>query len=155
MKKLGIPTKLRDFLKYCGCNVDNYTKDDRKKKDVILKDLARKIEVKSKTVADLTGTSMILRERSFTQQENFDKDDDDDPRGSCNKDTEGLVTMNCYSRGHQVFVTGGGMIRFWGPLFRSESPTQVTIYIVKYLGLVVVVIESAMWGLIYLLYGRP
>jgi hypothetical protein len=26
LEAMGVPTGLRDFLTYCGCNVDNYTK---------------------------------------------------------------------------------------------------------------------------------
>lgn len=99
MKKLGVPTNLRDFLKYCGCNINVYTKQDRAKKEEVLRKLATNITVKSDDVGEVTGTSMILRAKNFAHQENFEKDNDDDPRGDCNKDTEGIVTMNTYSRG--------------------------------------------------------
>ena len=45
---------------------------------------------------------------------------------------QGLVTMNTYSRGHVFFVQPCGFIRFWAPLYRSESPTQVSLCIIKY-----------------------
>ena len=46
----------------------------------------------------------LFSEKTF--QENIDRVGDNDPRGHCNKDTEGIVTLNTYSRGHQVFVSG-------------------------------------------------
>ena len=33
---------------------------------------------------------MILRARKFSVEQNFDRVDDSDPRGHCNKDTEGV-----------------------------------------------------------------
>ena len=106
MKQLGVPTKLKEFLRYCGCDPKTYDKVDRQKKEAVLRDLSKKIKVKSASIADVTGTSMILRARNFSVQENFDRENDNDPRGNCNKDTEGIITLNTYSRGHQVFVSG-------------------------------------------------
>ena len=54
---------------------------------------------------------------------------------TCNKDTTGLVTMKTYSRGHLFYVTSRGIIRFWSPLYRSESTSQVAIPTIKYLEL--------------------
>ena len=66
----------------------NYTKDDRRKKEAVLKDLSKQINVQSASVAEVTGTAMILRARNFSVQANFDRVEDNDPRGHCNKDTE-------------------------------------------------------------------
>ena len=111
MSRLGVPNKLRDFLEYCGCDTEHFTKSDRAKKEAVLTKLSRQFNVTSRSVAEVTGTEMILRERKFSRKENFDKVGDGDP--DCNKDTEGVVTMNCYSRGHVFFVHGGGIIRYW------------------------------------------
>ena len=46
--------------------------------------------------------------------------------------TTGLVTMNTFSRGHLFFVTSGGIIRYWAPVYRSES---IAIHTIKYLEL--------------------
>ena len=35
--------------------------------------------------------------------------------------------MKTYSRGHLFYVTSRGIIRFWSPLYRSESTSQVAI----------------------------
>jgi len=43
--------------------------------------------------------------------------------------------MNTFSRGHLFFVTSGGIIRYWAPLYRSESTSQVAIHTIKYLEL--------------------
>ena len=43
--------------------------------------------------------------------------------------------MNTYSRGHLFFVTSGGIIRYWSPLYRSETTSQVSIPTIKYLEL--------------------
>jgi len=59
----------------------------------------------------------------------------DQEETNCNKDTTGLVTMNTYSRGHLFYVTSRGIIRFWSPLYRSESTSQVAIPTIKYLEL--------------------
>ena len=43
--------------------------------------------------------------------------------------------MNTYSRGHLFFVTSSGIIRYWNPLYKSESTSQVAIHTIKYLEL--------------------
>ena len=53
----------------------------------------------------------------------------------CNKDTTGLVTMNTFSRGHLFFVSSGGIIRYYSPLYKSEGTAQVSIHTIKYLEL--------------------
>ena len=56
---------------------------------------------------------------------------------NCNKDTTGLVTLHTYSRGHLFFVSSSGIIRFWSPLYKSESTSQVAIQTINYLDLYV------------------
>ena len=131
MRRLGVPTKLKDFLRYCGCDTKHYTKPDRRKKEEVLKALSKKIKVKSASLADITGTTMILRARNFSHLDNFELEEDSDPRGHCNKDTEGIVTMNTYSRGHQFFVSGKYQFHFTStPLqlatFRPQITTSTT-----------------------------
>ncbi len=36
----------------------------------------------------------------------------------CNKDTGGLKTLHCWSRGLFFVVSGGGHIDYWQPLYR-------------------------------------
>ena len=40
-----------------------------------------------------------------------------------------------YSRGHLFYVSSGGIIRYWSPLYKSEGTAQVAIHTIKYLGL--------------------
>ena len=49
--------------------------------------------------------------------------------------TTGQVTMNTFSRGHLFFVSSGGIIRYWQPLYKSEGTAQVSIHTIKYLEL--------------------
>ena len=129
----GIPIDLRGFLMYAGCNVNSYTQEDRVKKTKLLDFIATKITILSKSIPEVTGTDRILRSRAMQNVSNFEFDDQDNTK--CNKDTTGLVTMNTYSRGHLFFVTSGGFIRYWSPLYRSESTSQVAIPTIKYLEL--------------------
>ena len=46
----GIPTGLREFLRYSGCDVDNYTTEDRNKKMAVLETIASKIRISSKVI---------------------------------------------------------------------------------------------------------
>ena len=91
-------------MKYVGCNVDAYTISDRKKKNDFLEKISEKIKVTSETVGEATGTDRILRS----------------------------TAMNVHSRGHLFFVTSGGIIRYWSPLYKSESTSQVAIPTIKY-----------------------
>ena len=56
-------------------------------------------------------------------------------RTTCNKDTTGLVTLNTFSRGHMFYVSSGGIIRYYSPLYKSEGTAQVSIHTIKYLEL--------------------
>lgn len=117
-------------MKYAGCNVDAYTISDRKKKNDFLEKISEKIKVTSETVGEATGTDRILRSTAMKDSSSFEKNLDTDK--DCNKDTTGLVTMNVHSRGHLFFVTSGGIIRYWSPLYKSESTSQVAIPTIKY-----------------------
>ena len=130
---LGIPIKLKEFFKYAGCNVSSNTKEDRKKKDDVLRSISKQITIGSQTVASVTGTDRILRSSSMQQKESFELIQDRDM--NCNKDTTGLVTLHTYSRGHLFFVSSSGIIRFWSPLYKSESTSQVAIQTINYLDL--------------------
>ena len=50
------------FLQLCyGASFPNISIEDRKKKNVVLNDLAKGITMGSDSIADVTGTSRILR----------------------------------------------------------------------------------------------
>ena len=77
-----------------------------------------------------------------------------DEQSHCNKDTEGLVTLNTYSRGHLFFVHPGGIICYWAPLYRSEDPTQVSIPTIKFCSLIIKICTVAMISTIFLFYDN-
>ena len=104
------------------------------KKANLLEIFSKKIHIKSKTIPEVTETDRILRSKAMKSANNFELNQDQEET-NCNKDTTGLVTMNTYSRGHLFYVTSGGIIRFWSPLYRSESTSQVAIPTIKYLEL--------------------
>ena len=105
------------------------------KKDVVLKSISKQITIGSQTVAAVTGTDRILRSSTMQNKESFELIKDREI--NCNKDTTGLVTFHTYSRGHLFFVSSSGIIRFWSPLYKSESTSQVAIQTINYLDLYV------------------
>ena len=50
----------------------------------------------------------------------------------CNKDTGSLTQLRGHSRGILPMITGGGHIAAWCHLFKSESPSQVAIFIIAF-----------------------
>ena len=89
------------FLEYCGCNLENFTKEERNKKKKVLQDICDNMSVKSESIGQQTGTSMILRSQIVTESDAFSIPTDGDK--TCSKDLTGLVTKNDYSRGHVFF----------------------------------------------------
>ena len=55
----GIPTELRQFIKYCGADPNRYTKEEKKKVDAKLLELCDG-ERESENVTTVQGTSMVL-----------------------------------------------------------------------------------------------
>ncbi|CAB3993608.1 Hypothetical predicted protein [Paramuricea clavata] len=51
----------------------------------------------------------------------------------CNKDTGGKTTLHSWSRGSMWIVTAGGIIEYFQPLYRSESPTQAFLIFMSWL----------------------
>ena len=79
---------MREFLKTAGCNPDNYTREDRKKKESLLLEISKKLQIKSESVGQVTGNDRILRSKAVKVQANFSRLEDNG--GWCNKDTEVL-----------------------------------------------------------------
>ena len=48
-----------------------------------------------------------------------------------------FILFNNFLRGHLFFVTSGGFIRYWAPLYKSEGTAQVSVHTIKYLELYV------------------
>ena len=78
-------------------------------------------------------SNFSFRSHALKEPESFTNTGD--AQEQCNKDVEGLVTMNAFSRGHLFYVSSGGFIKYWAPLYNSESPTQVAVTTIKYCAL--------------------
>ena len=63
-----------------------------------------------------TGTTDFL-----TTNPGFLNDDSLENELLCNKDTGGLKSLQCWSRGMFFVVSGGGHIEYWQPLYRYVS----------------------------------
>ena len=101
VSNLGYPTQINYFLEYCGRILENFTKEERNKKKKVLQDICDNKFVKSESIGQQTGTSMILRSQIVTESNAFSIPTDGDITYS--KDLTGLVTKNDYSRGHVFF----------------------------------------------------
>ena len=52
---------------------------------------------------------------------------------ACNKDTGSKARLQSWTRGYQVTVTGGGIIRQCRPLYTAEGPMQVWLLMLSFL----------------------
>ena len=121
--KLGIPAKLSDFLTYCGANPQSYNIEGKSKVASVLKKMADTAG-KSCTIDDTQNTSYLLRNRTIANQTNLSADESIEP--GCNKDL-GEKSAHKLTRSHGIFagIAGGGIIRNWAPLYKSEGTPQV------------------------------
>ena len=158
-KKLGKPTLLNDFIKHCGVDPDALTKDGKGKMSAVLAAMAKNaIQLEKESTfdnSDSQGTNYLLRNRNISKPENFKVDANKEE--DCRKDTgEKVVQKRTLSRGVFCFVSGGGIIRSWSPLYKSEGPTQVallmTSFLETYLGLVIPNPED--WAKFFLSYNN-
>ena len=69
-------------------------------------------------------------------------------------DTEGKSTLNCYSRGHLFYVQPTGIIRYWQPLYKSESTSQVAVTTIKFCVLFVKTLYITVLSSIFLFYDN-
>ena len=86
---------------------------------------------------DAQGTRYLLRDKKISNTTNFTRNKTSEE--DCRKDTgDKTVHKLSRSRGVLMTVSGGGIIRSWNDLFKSEGPTQVallmTSFLQKYLG---------------------
>ena len=61
---------------------------------------------------------------------------------------------NSISSEHLMFVHPSGIIRYWAPLFRSESPSQVSLIIIKYLALFIYIYKTVILSTFFLFYDN-
>ena len=77
----------------------------------------KKIHIKLKIIPEVTGTDRILRSKAMRRTNNFE----------LTQDQEGTTN----SGGHLFYVTFGGIVRFWSPLYLSGSISQNVIPTIK------------------------
>ena len=82
-KFTGIPVTMKEFLEYCGCSAESFGKEDKKKKETVLLNIARQIQVRSENYAEVTGFDKILRSSAMKERPNFEKPNDNET--NCNK----------------------------------------------------------------------
>ena len=73
-----------------------------------LKQISRNIASTNSSSTDAQGTGYLLRNRNIATRENFTITGDGE---DCNKDTGEIMTLQRFSKGIIVFVTGGGIIQ--------------------------------------------
>ena len=137
VKKLNKPTKLTDFINVCGADPKAMTKEGQSKMRTVLASMAKdaaKLEKGNHAkngFSDAQGTSYLLRNKAIANQTNMkpDKNEED-----CRKDTgEKGIHKHSRSRGVFMSVSGGGIIRNWAPLFKSEGAAQVGLLTTSFL----------------------
>ena len=122
-RKLGFPTKLSEFLAHCGADPKAYNAEGKGKVQTVLKQMSDAAG-KSVSVADTQNTAYLLRNRTIANQTNFTADESTEK--GCAKDL-GEKAVHKLTRSHGVFaaISGGGIIRNWAPLYKSEGTAQV------------------------------
>ena len=153
---LDIPTGLREFLKYCGADSDAYNKDEKEKVKVKLAEIAARLnnlEVTGSSSAEIQGVEKILRSKDIANKANFQENIN---LGSedCRKDIGEPTKLRRRNRGILAFISGGGIIRSWDPLYKSEGPTQVALLMLKYLMKILKGVEPEQWHKYFLSYDN-
>ena len=117
----GKPSNLSEFISTCGADPNALTKEGKGKMKEVLKKMAEKTGVKEEIKDEQIG--YLLRNRDLANKENFtsEKTNEDD----CRKDLgEKTVHKLSKSRGGLFSISGGGVIRSWSTLYKSEGATQ-------------------------------
>lgn len=130
----GVPTRKEDFLKFIGCTGKPKSEKDIKTVDQKLTAFAERLyqqDGQAGGVSALTyqGTNGIV---SSMKAHAFEEDISG-PVEKCNKDTGEKARLRQRSRGHFICVTGGGHITYFDPIFKSESPSQIYMQVVRLL----------------------
>ena len=122
IEKLGHPSGLRDFIQSCGADPNQYTKEGLKKVASVLQSLS---DLKSANVEDedtsgaSQGTTQLLSNKQIMNKDNLVLYDDNNVgEEQCRKDVGDRLQLRRRSRGVEVFVTGGGIIRQWAPIYK-------------------------------------
>jgi hypothetical protein len=123
----GYPSDLRKFLEKCGATPSAYSKEGKSKVTKVLQSLS-KHDPQTSTVGDAQGVTHFLRNKKIANKENFKSSDSE-----CRKDIGENTRLHRRSRGVECIVSGGGIVNYWSPLYKSEGPTQVALIMLKFL----------------------
>ena len=103
---MGVPTGLREFIRYCGASTVNFNKEGKSKVKLELAALAKRVKsVVGTSSAESQGVSNFLRNRDIANKEqlqelpNGDKED-------CRKDIGEPLRLRRRSRGLLPFIAG-------------------------------------------------
>ena len=61
LEREGIPTALRTFIRYCGANPDNYSKEEKKKVEAKLQEICARPDQGQDNISDMQGTSSLYK----------------------------------------------------------------------------------------------
>ena len=106
LDEMGVPTGLREFIRYCGASAVNFNKEGKSKVKLELAALAKRVKsVVGTSSAESQGVSNFLRNRDIANKEqlqelpNGDKED-------CRKDIGEPLRLRRRSRGLLPFIAG-------------------------------------------------
>ncbi|XP_065896620.1 uncharacterized protein [Dysidea avara] len=134
-EKSNIPSKLREYLRYCGVLKDPDDDSSPNAEEISKLDNAEKTLSTRSSVSnasDCQGTASLLASHPELIRE-LDEENELDAKPECNKDTGAKKKLQKWSRGHFFVVRGGGHIDMWQPLYESEGPAQVFLIILSWM----------------------
>ena len=127
----GITSNLNEFISVCGANPEALTKDGKGKMKDVLKTMAQNSTFQE-TISDDQQIGFLLKNPNLATKENFSSTEK--AGEDCRKDVgEKTVHKLSKSRGGLFSISGGGVIRSWSTLYKSEGPTQVALLMISFL----------------------
>ena len=124
VQSCGYPSNLREFIRSCGANDANYTKNERSKVREVLKQILKTNPDGEETerAESAQGTGYLLRNREITSSANLTLDCPDED--TCSKDTGEHLRLHNWTRGIFQVVGPGGIIHYWTNLYTSRLQYQ-------------------------------
>ena len=72
VENMGVPSKLNDFISYCGSDPESLNKEGKGKMVKVLEKLSTKVKNDNvPTLFDSQGTGYLLRDRNISNEDNF------------------------------------------------------------------------------------
>ena len=166
LRHLNIPTGLREFISFCGASSDTYDKEGKSKVKQKLSMLAKKVRaVEGTSSTEAQGVVSLLRTDGMATREQLQEL----PGGeNCRKDigepnrlrrrTRGILPFISGKSAHNFVFTehcsGGGIIRAWDTLYRSEGATQVGLLKLKFILKLCKNVDPSEWHTYFLSYDQ-